>query len=207
MISSVPLRRTLSNESSKLRKEIEMTPEPIIETESTPTSAPRLPTPPSQQAVRIEPAALTRSEDEPRRSTPLNRYWSEDRRKRMFRAEPTPKPTDPRSIKSPYECKFMKTRPSTPIKDEPTRPPATTPKPEPQDRLETTQTPIQHHFRTPKPSSSPPPPRGPSPPRPPTPPSPPPRGPSPGPLLPQPNLIQGNDEPLQGGEPPVFKGD
>ena len=73
--SSAPLRRTPSSESSKLREEIELNPEPIIRTEP--------PTPSSQQAVRIEPAALTKKEDEPRRLTPLDQYWTEDRRKRI----------------------------------------------------------------------------------------------------------------------------
>ena len=205
--SSVPLRRTLSSESSKLRKEIELNPEPIIRTESPLAPTPRPPTPPSQQAVRVELAALTKSEDESRRSTPLDRYWNEDRRKRMFHTEPTPESTEPGPIKSPYERKFVKTRPSTPIKDEPTPSPIATPKPEPQGRFETTPTPIRHHFKNPKRSPSLLPPRGPSPPRSPTPPSPPSRGPSPGPLLQQPNPIQGDDEPLQGKEPPVFEGD
>ena len=124
----------------------------------------------------------------------------------MFRAEPTPKPTKPRPIKSPYERKFVKTRPSTPVKDELTPSPVTTSKPESQDLFEATQTPIQYHFKIPKRPLSPPP-RGPSPPRPPAPPSPPSRGPSPGPLLQQPNPIQRDDGPLQGREPPIFEGD
>ena len=196
--SSAPLQRMLSSESSKLRTEIEINPEPIVETESTP---------PSQHAVREEPAVLIKSEDESRQSTPLDRYWSEDRRKRMFRAELNPEPTEPKPIKSPYERKFVKTRPSTPTKDEPEPSRTTAPKPETQGRPATTLTPIRHYFKDPKRSPSPPPPRGPSPPRPPTPPSPPSRGPSPGPLQQQPNLIQRDDEPLQGKEPPVFEGD
>ena len=194
MISDAPLRRTLSSESSKLRKEIEPNPEPIVETRS--------PTPPNQQAVRVEPAALTQSEEEPRRSTPLDRYWTEDRQKRMFRAEPNPEPTKPKTVESPYERKFVKTRPSTPIKDEP----VTTLKPEPQGRLETTPMSIRRHFENPKRFPSPPLPRGSSPPRSPTPPSPPSRGPSPGPLPQQPNPIQRDDKPLQGREPFVFDG-
>ena len=93
--SSAPLRRTLSSESSKLRKEIEPSPEPIDTIRSL--------TPPSQQAVRIEPTALTKSEEGPQRLTPLDRYWTEDRRKRMFRAEPNLEPTRPKLIESPYE--------------------------------------------------------------------------------------------------------
>ena len=205
--SSVPLRRTLSSESSKLRKEIELNPEPIIRTKSPLAPTPRLPTPPSQQAVRVEPAALIKSEDESRRLTPLDRYWTEDRRRRMFRAEPNPEPTKPKPTESPYECKFVRTRPSTPTKDEPKPSLMTTSKPETQDRSETTLTPIQHHFKGPRRSPLPSPPQGPSPPCPPTPPSPPSRGPSPGPLLQQSNPIRGNDEPLQGKEPPVFDGD
>ena len=197
--SSVPLRRALSSESSKLREEIKPNPEPIIET--------RPPTPPSQQTVRVEPAALTKSEDEPRRLTPLDRYWTEDRRKRMFRAEPNPEPTKPKLIESPYERKFVKTRPATPTKDEPKLSLVTTPRPETWSRFETTPTPIQHHFKDPRRSPSPTPPRGPSPPRPPTPPSPPSREPSPRLPLQQPNPIRGDDEPLQGKEPPVFDGD
>ena len=141
--SSVPLRRTLSSESSKLRKEIELNPEPVIRTESPLAPTPRLPTPPSQQAVRVEPAALIKSEDEPRRLTPLDRYWTEDRRRRMFRAEPNPEPTKPNPTESPYKRKFVKTRPSTPIKDEPKPSLVTTPKKtETQDRSETTLTPV-----------------------------------------------------------------
>ena len=204
--TSAPLRRTLSSESSKLRKEIGTDPEPIVEIELIPTPTPRLPTP-SQQAVRVEPAALTKSEEESQRLTPLDRYWTEDRRRRMFRAEPNPEPTKPKLIESPYERKFVRTRPSTPIKDEPTLALATTLKPEPRGRSETTRTPGRHHFKDPKRLPSPPPPRGPSPPQPPTPPSPPSRGPSPGPLPQQSNPIQGDDEPLQGKEPPVFEGD
>ena len=199
MTSSVPLRRTLSSESSKLREEIEPKPESIVETRS--------PTPPSQQAVRVEPAALTTSEDKPRQLTSLDRYWTEDRRKRMFRAEPNPEPTEPKLIESPYEQKFVKTRPSTPIKNEPAPSPIATLRPEPRTWLKTTPVPIQHHSKDPKRSPSPPPPRRPSPPHPPTPPSPPSRGPSPGPLPQQPNPIQGDDEPLQGREPPIFEGD
>ena len=130
MTSSAPLRRTLSSESSKLRTEIEINPEPIVGTESTPTPVPRLPTPPSQHAVRVEPAVLIKSEDGSRRSTPLDQYWSEDRRKRMFRAERNPKPTEPKPIKSPYERKFVRTRPPTPTKDEPKPSHTATPKPE-----------------------------------------------------------------------------
>ena len=189
--SSAPLRRTLSSESSKLQEEIE------------PIDTVRSPTPPSQQAVRVEPAALTKREEEPRRLTPLDRYWTEDRRKRMFRAEPNPEPTKPKLIESPYELKFMKTRPSTPIKDDPTSPRTTTPKPEPREQFRTTPTPTRHRPEAPKRPSSPPPPRGPSPPRPPTPPSPPARGPSPRPL---PNPIPGGEESLQGKEPPIFDG-
>ena len=203
MTSSAPLRRMLSSESSKLRKEVEPNPEPIVRTKSSPISTVRPPTPPSQQAVRVEPAVLTKSEDEPQRLTPLDRYWTEDRRKRMFRAEPNPEPTEPKSVESPYERKFVKTRPSTPIKDEPT----TIPKIEPRGWFRTTPTPTQRRSETPKRPLSPPPPRGPSPPHPPTPPSPPSRGPSPGPLLQQPDPIQGDDKPLQGKEPPVFEGD
>ena len=118
--SNVPVRRTLSSESSKLREEIKPNPEPIVET--------RPPTPPSQQTVREEPAVLTKSEDESRRPTPLDQYWTEDRRKRMFRAEPNPEPTKPKLIESPYERKFVKTRPSTPTKDEPEPSLVTTPK-------------------------------------------------------------------------------
>ena len=125
----------------------------------------------------------------------------------MFRAEPNPEPTRPKLIESPYERKIVKTRPSTPTKDEPKSSFVTTPKPEIQGRSRTTLIPIQHHFKDPKRPSSPTPPRGPSPPRPPTPPSPPTRGPSPGLPLQQPNPIQGDDEPLQGKEPPVFDGD
>ena len=86
MTSSVSLRRTLSSESSKLREEIKPNPEPIVET--------RPPTPLGQQTVREGPAVLTKSEDESRRLTPLDRYWTEDRRKRMFRAEPNPSSTN-----------------------------------------------------------------------------------------------------------------
>ena len=125
----------------------------------------------------------------------------------MFRAEPNPEPTEPKLVKSPYERKFVKTRPSTPTKDEPKLSFVTTPKPETQGRFGTALIPIQHHFKDPKRPSSPTPPRGPSPPRPPTPPSPPTRGPSPGLPLQQPNPIQGDDESLQGKEPPVFDGD
>ena len=102
--SSVPLRRTLSSKSSKLRKEIELNPEPIVETE--PSS---IPPPPSHEVVRVEPAAVTKSEDEPRRSTPLDRYWTEDQQGRMFCAEPTLEPTKPNLTESPYECKFVTT--------------------------------------------------------------------------------------------------
>ena len=109
MTSNAPLQRTLSNESSQLRKEVEIDPEPIMETEPIPASILRLPTPLSQQAVRVEPAILIKSEDELRRSTPFDRYWNEDRRKRMFHAELTPEPTEPRPIKSPYKRKFVKT--------------------------------------------------------------------------------------------------
>ena len=107
MTSSAPLRRTLSSESSKLRKEIEPNPEPVVKTEPTPTPTLRSPTPPSQQVVWVEPATLMKSEDELRRTTPLDRYWTEDRRRRMFRAEPTPEPSEPRPTESPYECKFV----------------------------------------------------------------------------------------------------
>ena len=207
MTSSASLRRTLSNESSKLRKEVKTDPESIVETEPTPTSIQRLLTPLSKRAVRVEPAALIKSKGEPRRSTPLDRYWNEDRRKRMFRAEPIPEPTKPKSIESPYERKFVKTRPSTPIKDEPTPPLVATPKPEPQGQFKTTPTPVRHHCEDLKRSPSLSPPRGPSPPRSLTPPSPPSRGPSPGPPLQQLNPIQGDVEPLQGKEPPVFEGD
>ena len=124
----------------------------------------------------------------------------------MFRAEPTPESMEPRLIKSPYEHKFVKTRPLTPTKGKPKPPPTMTPKPETQGWSETTLIPVQRHFKDPKRSPSPPPPRGPTPPRQPTPPSPPSRGPSPGPLLQQPNLIQRDDEPLQGKEPFVFDG-
>ena len=141
----------------------------------------------------------------------------------MFRAEPTLEPTEPKRTESPYERKFIITRPTTPIQDEPRLSPATTPKPEAkplppddtvsspstsqvlawglpkQDQFGTTPTPIQCHFKAPK--------QPPSPPRPPTPPSPPSRGPSPGPLPQPPNPIQGDEEPLQGKEPPIFKGD
>ena len=65
MTSSAPLRRALSSESPRLRKEIESNPEPIIRTESPPTPTPRSPSPPSQQVVRVEPAALTMRKDEP----------------------------------------------------------------------------------------------------------------------------------------------
>ena len=99
--SSAPLRRTLSSESSKLREEIKSNPEPI--------DTIRSPTPPSQQAVRIEPAALMKNEEEPRRLTPLDQYWTEDRRRRMFRAGPNPEPTKPKLIESPYKRKFVKT--------------------------------------------------------------------------------------------------
>ena len=226
MTSSAPLQRTLSSESSKLRKEIEPNPEPVVKTEPTPTPTLRSLTPPSQQVVRVELATLIKSEDEPRRSTPLDRYWTEDRRRRMFRAEPTPEPTEPRPTESPYERKFVTTRPTTPIKDEPMLSPAITPKPEPstlpppaditsppsvsktlawklpkRDRFGTTPTPIQHHFKILKRSPSPLPPRGPSPP-----PSLSSRGSSPGPLLP-PNPIQGGEEILQGKEPTIFDGD
>ena len=199
--SSTPLRRMLSNESSKLREETELNPEPIVETRS--------PTPPGRQAVRVEPAALTKSEDEPRRLTPLDRYWTEDRRKCMFRAEPNPEPTKPKLIESPYERKFVKTRPPTPISDEPAPSSAAPPK------SKTITIPLPINVVPPptasgtpiwKPSKrppSPPLPRGPSPPRPPTPPSPPTRGPSPGPLL---NPILGDEESLQGKEPSVFDG-
>jgi hypothetical protein len=232
MTSSAPLRRTLSSESSKLRKEIEANPEPVIKTEPTPTPTLRSPTPPSQQAVRVEPAALIKSEDEPQRSTPLDRYWTEDRRRRMFRAEPTPEPTEPRPTESPYKRKFVTTRLLTPIKDEPMLSPAMTLKPESsalpppadttsppsvsktlawklpkRDQFGTTPTPIQRHFKIPKRSPSPPPPRGPSPPCPPTPPSPSFRGSSPGPLPPQPNPILGDEESLQGKEPTTFDRD
>ena len=150
MTSSALLRHTLSSESSKLRKETESNPEPIIKTKSPPTSTLRSPTPPSQQAVRVEPAALMKSESEPQRTTPLDRYWTEDRRKHMFRAEPNPEPTKLRPIESPYERKFVKSRPSTPTRDEPRPSHATTPKPESPGRFGTTPTPIQHHFKIPK---------------------------------------------------------
>ena len=199
--SSTPLRRTLSSESSKLRKEIELNPEPIVGTKSPLAPTPRLPTPPSRQAVWEEPAALIESGDESRRLTPLDRYWTEDRRKRMFRAEPNPEPTEPRSIESPYERKFVKTRPSIPEKDEPTPPSIRTPKPKTSTLPSSTDavSPVQYHPKIQK-RPSPPSPRGPSPPRPPTPPT---RGPSPGPLL---NPIQGDEESLQGKEPPIFDG-
>ena len=144
----------------------------------------------------------------------------------MFHAEPTSEPTKPRSTESPYKHKFMITRPSTPIKDELTLSPATTPKPESspilppvdttsppsmskmlawkllaRDRFETTPTPIKRHFKIPRQSPSPPPPRGPSPPRPPS------RGPLPGPLPPQPNPILGDEESFQGKEPTTFDRD
>ena len=150
----------------------------------------------------------------------------------MFRAEPTPEPTEPRITGSPYERKFVTTRPTTPIKDEPMLSPAITPKPgsstlpppadttsppsvsktlawklPKRDWFGTTPTPIQRHFKIPKRSPSPPPPRGPSPPQPPTPPSPSSRASSPGPLPPQANPIQGDEEFLQGQEPTVFNGD
>ena len=120
----------------------------------------------------------------------------------MFRAEPNPEPTEPRTTESPYERKFVNTRPSTPVKDEPTLSTAATPKPRTNTLPSSTNAalPVQHHPRILK-QSLPPPPRGPSPPRPPTPPT---RGPSPGPL---PNLIQGDEESLQGKEPPIFDGD
>ena len=232
MTLSAPLRRTLSSESSKLRKEIEPNPEPVVKTEPTPTPTLRSPTPPSQQVVRVNPATLIKREDELRRSTPLDRYWTEDRRRRMFRAEPTPEPTEPRPTESPYERKFVTTRLTTPIKDEPMLSPATTPKPSSstlpppaditslpsvsktlawklpkRDRFGTTPTPIQRHFKIPKRSPSPPPPRGPSPPQPSTPSSPSSRASSPGPLPPHPNQIQGDEEFLQGQEPTVFDGD
>ena len=95
MISSVPLRCTLSSESSKLQKEVELNPEPIIRTKSPPISTLRTPTPPSQQAVRVEPAALIKDEDKSRQLTPLDQYWTEDRRKRMFCAEPIPNRLNP----------------------------------------------------------------------------------------------------------------
>ena len=162
-------------ESSKLRREIELNPEPIIRTKSPLAPTPQLLTPPSQQAVRVEPAALIKGEDESRRLTPLDRYWTEDRRRRMFRAEPNPEPTKPKPTESPYERKFVKTRPSTPTKDEPKTPLVTTPEPETQDRSGATLTPVQHRFKGSRRPPSPSPPRGPSSPRPPTPPSPPPR--------------------------------
>ena len=109
MTSSAPLRRTLSSESSKLRKEIEPNPESVVKTEPSPTPILRSPTPPSQQAVRVELAALIKSEDESRRSTPLDRYWTEDRRRHMFCTEPTPEPTGPRLTESLYERKFVTT--------------------------------------------------------------------------------------------------
>ena len=204
-ISSAPLRRTTSSKSSKLREEIEPNPEPMDTT--------RTPTPPSQQVVRVEPAALTKSEEERRRLTPLDRYWTEDRRRRMFRAEPNPEPTRPRPFESPYERKFVKMRPPTPTNEEPAPSSATTPRPKsitiplPTDTT-LPSTASRASIRKPlERPPSPPPPRGPSPPRPPTPPSPPSRGPSPGPPPQQPNPIQGGDEPLQGREPFVFDGD
>ena len=127
--SGALLRRTLSSESSKLREEIELNPEPIVRAKSPLAPTPRLPTPPSQQAVRVRPAALIKGKDEARRLTPLDQYWSEDRRKRMFRAELNPKPTKPKPTESPYERKFVKTRPSTPTKDKPKPSLVTTPKP------------------------------------------------------------------------------
>ena len=220
--SSPSMRRTLSSESSKLRMEIEPIPEQLTKTEPSPT-----PTPSSQEAVRVELAALIKSEDKLRRSTPLDQYWIEDQQRRMFHAEPTPKPTEPRSTKSPYEQKFMITRPSTPIKDEPTLSPALTPKPKPsqllpltdtmspsvsktlawglptRDQVGTAPVAIQRKFQIPKRSLSPPLPRGPSPPCPPTPPLPPSRGPSPRPLQ-NLNPVQGSEESLQGKEPFVF---
>ena len=209
MTSNVPLRRTMSGESSKLRKEVEPNPEPIIRTESPPTPAPRPSTTPSQQAVRVEPAVLTRSEDEPRRFTPLDRYWTEDQRKRMFRAELNPEPTELKPIESPYEQKFVKTRPPMPVSDEQALSSAITPKPKSNTMppstdatlpLTTSKSPV---WKPSKRFPSPPPPRGPSPPHPPTPPSPPTRGPSPGPLL---NPILGDEESLQGKEPFIFNG-
>ena len=202
--ASVPLQRALSSESSKLREEIEPNPEPIAMIKS--------PTPPSPQAVRIEPAAPTTSEEGPRRLTPLDRYWTEDRRRRMFRAEPNPEPTKPRPIESPYERKFVKMRPPTPTSEEPVLSSTATPKPKSITMpLPTDTTPPSTESRTSvgKPLKrflSPPPPRGPSPPRPLTPPSPPFRGPSPGAPPQRPNPIQGDDEPLQGREPFVFDG-
>ena len=116
---SPSMKRTLSSKSSKLRTEIKPNPESIIKTKPSPTPICRSPTPLSQEAVRVEPAALIKSEDEPRWSTPLDWYWTEDQRRRMFRTEPTPEPTKLRPTKSPYERKLVTTRPSTPIKDEP----------------------------------------------------------------------------------------
>ena len=95
---SAPLRRMLSSESSKLRKEVEPNPKPIVRTEFSPMPTLRPPTPLHQQAVRVKPAVLTKSEHESRRLTPLDQYWTEDRRKHMFRAEPNPESTKPRLI-------------------------------------------------------------------------------------------------------------
>ena len=225
---SPSLRRTLSSESSKLRTEIELKPEPVIKTKQPPTPPIRPSIPPSQEAVWAEPAALIKSEEEPRRSTPLERYWNEDRRWCMFRAakpKPTPEPTE-----SPYEQKLVTMRSTTPI-DTIMLSPTPTLKLEPSPPLpladttspplvsktlawklptrnwfRTTLTPAQQHFKIPKRSPSPPPPQGPSPPRPPTPPSPPSRGLSPQPSQ-NPNPAQGDEESLQGKEPTVFDGD
>ena len=70
--SSPSMRRTLSSKNSKLQMEIEPNPEPIINAE--PPSIPmfRSLTPPSQEAIRVEPVALIKSKNEPQRSTPLD---------------------------------------------------------------------------------------------------------------------------------------
>ena len=127
----------------------------------------------------------------------------------MFRAEPNPEPTEPKLIESPYERKFVKTRPPTPVSDEQALSSAITPRPKsntippPTDATPPPTASKLPAWKPSKQSPSPPPPRGPSPPRPPTPPSPPTRGPSPGPLL---NPILGDEESLQGKEPFIFDG-
>ena len=161
------MRRTLSSESSKLRMKIEPNPEPIINKEPSFTPMFQSLTPLSQEAIRAEPVALIKSKDEPRRSTPLDRYWNKDRRRRMFRAEPTLEPTVPRPTKSVYEQKVVMTRPTMPT-DAIMASPSLLIKPKlsPMPPIK-----IQRKSQVPR--------RPPSPPRPPTPPSLPSRGPSP----------------------------
>ena len=218
---SPSMRRTLSSKSSKLQMEIEPHPEPIINAEPSSTPIFQSPTPLSQEAIRVELVALIKNKDEPRQSTPLDRYWNEDRQRCMFRAEPTLEPTVPRPTESAYEQKVVVTRPTMPtdaITTSPSLPiePKSSPIPQPADTSSppsmskmltwnlptwnwfgTASITIQRKFQVPK--------QPPSPPCPSTPPSLPSRGPSPQPPQ-NPNPVQGNEESLQGKEPFIFDG-